>query len=127
MPANAEFIEGSNISINHLGIVAGAFDTLGIETVIDPAIPKTRHHHLIYGQLVKAMVLNGRTPRWRPGGGGRKQTQRRILKWTFFSVPQGPGTEIRVEWLDINDRDEYDARVVSDSPGTRVGAEGYYF
>lgn len=39
--------------------MAGAFDSLGIETVIDRAIPKTRHHHLSPGQRVKVMVLNG--------------------------------------------------------------------
>jgi len=59
VPTSADFIEGSNISIGHLGIVAGAFDTLGIAGVIDRAIPKTRHHHLTHGDIVKAMVLNG--------------------------------------------------------------------
>lgn len=59
MPTSADFIEGSNISIGHLGIVAGAFDTLGIAEVVDRAIPKTRHHHLTHGDIVKAMVLNG--------------------------------------------------------------------
>jgi transposase len=59
MPTSADFIEGSNISIGHLGIVAGAFDTLGIAGVIDRAIPKTWHHHLTHGDIVKAMVLNG--------------------------------------------------------------------
>ena len=59
MPTSADFIEGSNISIGHLGIVAGAFDTLGIAAVIDRAIPKTRQHYLTHGDTVKAMVLNG--------------------------------------------------------------------
>ncbi|WP_243668667.1 IS1634 family transposase [Methanoculleus chikugoensis] len=59
MPTSADFIEGSNVSIGHLGIVAGAFDTLGIAEVVDRAIPKTRHHHLTHGDIVKAMVLNG--------------------------------------------------------------------
>jgi transposase len=59
VPTSADFIEGSNISIGHLGIVAGAFDTLGIAGVIDRAIPKTRQHHLTHGEVVKAMVLNG--------------------------------------------------------------------
>lgn len=49
MPIPAEFIEGSSISIGHLGIVA----------VVDHAIPKTRQHHLAHGATVKAMVLNG--------------------------------------------------------------------
>ncbi len=59
MLTSADFIEGSNVSIGHLKIVAGAFDTLGIAGVIDCAIPKTRQHHLTHGQLVKAIVLNG--------------------------------------------------------------------
>jgi len=59
VPSSADFIEGSNISIGHLGLVAGAFDTLGIAPVIDRAIPKTRQHHLTHGDIVKAMVLNG--------------------------------------------------------------------
>ncbi|WP_301664842.1 hypothetical protein [Methanoculleus frigidifontis] len=41
MPTSAEFIEGSDVSIGHLGIFAGAFDTLGIAGVIDCAIPPT--------------------------------------------------------------------------------------
>jgi len=59
VPSSAGFIEGSDVSIGHLGIVAGAFDTLGIAAVIDRAIPKTRQHHLTHGDIVKAMVLNG--------------------------------------------------------------------
>jgi len=59
VPTSADFIEGSNISIGHLGIVAGAFDTLGIAWVIDRAIPKTQPHYLTHGEVVKAMVLNG--------------------------------------------------------------------
>ncbi|WP_165394871.1 IS1634 family transposase [Methanofollis fontis] len=59
MPSSADFIEGSNISIGHLGLVAGAFDTLGIAPVIDRAIPKTRQYHLTHGDIVKAVVLNG--------------------------------------------------------------------
>jgi len=34
VPTSADFIEGSNISIGHLGIVASAFDTPGIAGVI---------------------------------------------------------------------------------------------
>ena len=59
MPTSATFIEGSNVSIGHLGIVAGAFDTLDIAGVIDRTILKTRPHHLTHGEVVKAMVLNG--------------------------------------------------------------------
>jgi len=59
VPSSAEFIEGSNVSIDHLGIVAGTYDSLQIAPVIDRAIPKTRPHHLTHGDIVKAMVLNG--------------------------------------------------------------------
>lgn len=59
MPTFTDFIEGSNVSIGHLGIVAGAFDALGIAKVIDRAIPKTCRHHLTHGEIVKAMALNG--------------------------------------------------------------------
>jgi len=53
------FDEDSILSVNHLGIVAGAFDSLGIAKVIDRAIPKTRHHNLSHSQIVKAMSING--------------------------------------------------------------------
>jgi transposase len=53
------FDEDSILSVNHLGIVAGAFDSLGIGKVIDRAIPKLRHHNLPHSQIIKAMSLNG--------------------------------------------------------------------
>jgi transposase len=46
-------------SVGHLGIVAGAYDSLGISQVIEQAIPKNRHHNLTHSQIVKAMTLNG--------------------------------------------------------------------
>lgn len=46
--------------LDHLGLVAGMFDALGIGDVLDHA---TRHHpdmrDLTVGEAVKAMVLNG--------------------------------------------------------------------
>lgn len=45
-------------SLDHLGIVAGIYDELGIGTIIDRCVPKTRSHHLTHGQAVKAMTLN---------------------------------------------------------------------
>jgi transposase len=51
---NDEFIQ----SVSHLGIVAGAFDSLGISQIIEKAIPKNRHHNLSHAQSVKAMTLN---------------------------------------------------------------------
>jgi transposase len=53
------FDEDSILSVNHLGIVAGAFDALGIAKVIDRAIPKTRHHNLSHSNVIKAMSING--------------------------------------------------------------------
>ena len=52
-------IEGSNITIGHLGIVAGMFDKLEIGEYIDEELPKTRHHHVSHGTAVKALTLNG--------------------------------------------------------------------
>jgi hypothetical protein len=122
VPANAEFIEGSNISITHLGIVAGAFDSLGIEAVIDRAIPKTRHHHLSHGQLVTAMVLNG-----------LGFVERRLYLYPdFFSdvaVDRLFGEGVTTDQLndDVLGRDEYDAGVVEDSPSARVGGRKILF
>jgi transposase len=59
MPIIEGFDEDSILSVNHLGIVAGAFDSLGIAKVIDRAIPKTRHHNLSHSQVIKAMSING--------------------------------------------------------------------
>jgi transposase len=50
---------GSNVLINHLGLVAGAYDSLGIGAVIDAVIPKTRPSVLSHGTVAKAMILNG--------------------------------------------------------------------
>jgi len=52
-------IEGSNITIGHLGIVAGMFDKLEIGKYIDEELPKTRHHHISHGVAVKALTMNG--------------------------------------------------------------------
>lgn len=46
MPLVDGFDDTSILSIGHLGIVAGAYDSLQIADVIDAALPKTRHHHL---------------------------------------------------------------------------------
>jgi len=39
VPTFTDFIEGSNVSIGHLGVVACAFGALGIAKLIDRAIP----------------------------------------------------------------------------------------
>ena len=59
MPLIDGFDDESIQTISHLGIVAGAYDTLGIGKVIDRSIPKIRHHNLAHSQAVKLMVLNG--------------------------------------------------------------------
>jgi transposase len=59
MPLFDGFDPESIQSVGHLGIVAGAFDSLGISEVIEEAIPKNRHHNLSHAQSVKAMTLNG--------------------------------------------------------------------
>lgn len=59
MPIIEGFDEDSILSVNHLGIVAGAFDALGIAKIIDRAIPKTRHHNLPHSKVIKAMSING--------------------------------------------------------------------
>jgi transposase len=46
--------------LDHLGLVAGMFDELGIAEVIDQYIPQDHEkRHISVGQAVKAMVLNG--------------------------------------------------------------------
>jgi len=59
MPIIEGFDEDSILSVNHFGIVAGAFDILGIAKVIDRAIPKTRHHNLPLTKGIKDMSING--------------------------------------------------------------------
>ena len=61
MPLVDGFDDTSILSIGHLGIVAGAYDSLQdrLADVIDTALPKTRHHHLSHSRVLKAMVLNG--------------------------------------------------------------------
>lgn len=60
------WLKGSRISmdiqsylIGHLGIVAGIFDALGIDEVIDRALPKQGSRNLPHSIIIKAMILNG--------------------------------------------------------------------
>ena len=47
-------------TLDHLGVVAGVFDELGIGEVLDQVIPQDRSQRRVsVGQAVKAMVLNG--------------------------------------------------------------------
>ncbi len=59
IPLVDDFDDTSIRSIGHLGIIAGAYDSLQIADVIDAALPKTRRHHLSHAQVLKAMILNG--------------------------------------------------------------------
>ena len=51
-------VDGSNVSIAHLGIVSGIIDNLGIAEFIDRIIPKKRSHMVTHGQSTKALLLN---------------------------------------------------------------------
>lgn len=46
-------------SLDHLGLVAGVLDKLGISEVIDELIPKNRDHRLPHSEIIKGLVLNG--------------------------------------------------------------------
>jgi transposase len=46
-------------SVDHLGLVAGVFDRLGISEVIDEAIPKNRNHIIPHSAITKGLILNG--------------------------------------------------------------------
>ena len=59
MPIIDGFDDESIQSVGHLGIVAGAYDTLGIGRIVDRAITKKRHHNLSHSQILKAMTING--------------------------------------------------------------------
>jgi transposase len=52
-------IENSNVTIGHLGIVAGIIDQLAIPEYIDKTIPKLRHHSVTHGITLKGLLLNG--------------------------------------------------------------------
>jgi uncharacterized protein DUF4277 len=50
----------SSQSLDHLGLVAGMYDELGIGQVLDEVIEQDPERRVAtVGQLVKAMVLNG--------------------------------------------------------------------
>lgn len=49
----------STNTIEHFGIIAGIFDELGIGSIIDRALPKTRLHKASHSAIIKAMCLNG--------------------------------------------------------------------
>ena len=45
--------------LDHLGLVAGCYDELGISMVVDSRLVKKREHKLSHGIVLKAMILNG--------------------------------------------------------------------
>lgn len=49
----------SSKMLDHLGLVAGCYDELGISTVVDSKLAKKREHKLSHGLVLKAMILNG--------------------------------------------------------------------
>jgi transposase len=49
----------TSTKIDHLGLVAGVFDRLGIGDVIDSRLRKSRHHKVSHSGATKAMILNG--------------------------------------------------------------------
>ena len=46
-------------SVNHLGLIAGSFDELGIAEIINESLPSKGKRKVSYAQAVKAMILNG--------------------------------------------------------------------
>ena len=46
-------------SIDHLGLVAGTFDKLGLAPIIDRALPKIGQHKISSSQILLALLLNG--------------------------------------------------------------------
>jgi len=52
-------MEIRTLPLDHLGLVAGVFDQLGIADLIDDRIPKIGNHNLEHSQIIKAMILNG--------------------------------------------------------------------
>lgn len=46
-------------NIDHLGIVAGIIDAIGLVEIINELIPEEKGEKVSSGQVVKAMILNG--------------------------------------------------------------------
>ncbi|GAB4209632.1 MAG: hypothetical protein Fur006_69500 [Coleofasciculaceae cyanobacterium] len=52
--------------IDHLGIIAGIIDEMGLVEEIDRHLGKPQQQQVSAGQVVKAMILNGRGLRISP-------------------------------------------------------------
>lgn len=46
-------------TINHLGLIAGIIDEIGIEKIINDALGVDKREIVTPGQIVKAIILNG--------------------------------------------------------------------
>lgn len=51
-------IDGSIVTVSHLGLISGIIDLLGITECIDNCIPKKRQHKVSHGLSVKALLAN---------------------------------------------------------------------
>jgi len=45
-------------NLDHLGLVAGTIDEIGIEAIINRHLGESKSEHVSAGQVVKAMILN---------------------------------------------------------------------
>ncbi len=57
MPLVDGFDVTTILSINPLGIAAGAYDSLQIADAIDAALPKIRHHYLDHSRVHRTLSL----------------------------------------------------------------------
>ncbi len=46
-------------NINHLGLVAGIIDDIGLEKIINEVVGEDTRELITSGQVVKGMILNG--------------------------------------------------------------------
>jgi hypothetical protein len=59
MKVRLEDIQLESQNLDHLGLVAGICDEIGLVDIIDRACgQQAKNRHLTYGQCVKAMILN---------------------------------------------------------------------
>ena len=67
-------------TINHLGIIAGIIDEIGIVEIVDEQLGTDTKEIVSPGKIVKAIILNGLGFVSRPL---RKLTERPTLRWIF--------------------------------------------
>jgi len=50
----------SSYNLDHLGLISGMVDELGLESLVDTLVPQDQHYRYVsVGKCVKAMILNG--------------------------------------------------------------------